>query len=174
MRYTLKVMCGVPGSGKTTWAKKNGNADVYISRDEIRYKLLGDSEGYFSKEKQVWREFVNQICRNLVDKQECLVDATHLTSNSRRKLLNAIDAAGLESRYDTIFIEIVPPSLEICQRRNALRKGLAQVPEDQLEDMFNKFTEPSLDEHPSVIGVWKIEEERVDKLNDLFYIRPTF
>ena len=50
----LYVMCGGPGSGKSTWIKKNlptfkGYTKV-VSRDEIRFSLVKEGEEYFSKE----------------------------------------------------------------------------------------------------------------------------
>ena len=55
-------MMGAPGSGKSTWAKANMPKDaMYISRDNIRYELLGDNDSYFSRETEVYNTFVNQI-----------------------------------------------------------------------------------------------------------------
>ena len=62
MNNTLVLMCGAPGSGKTTIAKKlMGNNDLYISRDEIRYSMISDEDEYFSKEKEVFNEYIKQI-----------------------------------------------------------------------------------------------------------------
>lgn len=59
---TLVLMCGAPGSGKTTIAKKIlCNKDIYISRDEIRYSIITDQDEYFSKEKEVFNEYIRQI-----------------------------------------------------------------------------------------------------------------
>ena len=55
MNNTLVLMCGAPGSGKTTIAKKlMCNNDLYISRDEIRYSMISNEYEYFSKEKEVF------------------------------------------------------------------------------------------------------------------------
>lgn len=35
--------------------------DLYISRDEIRYSMISDKDEYFSKEKEVFNEYVKQI-----------------------------------------------------------------------------------------------------------------
>lgn len=62
MNNTLVLMCGAPGSGKTTIAKKlMCNNDLYISRDEIRYSMISDEDEYFSKEKEVFNEYIKQI-----------------------------------------------------------------------------------------------------------------
>ena len=62
----LYLMCGIPGSGKSTYAKTNKDLKYckYISRDDIRYSLLKDEDDYFSKEKQVFRTFIAQIKRS--------------------------------------------------------------------------------------------------------------
>ena len=56
-QHILYLMCGCPGSGKSTWAAKNvGPGDVIISRDQIRFDMLNDGEAYFCKENAVFNE----------------------------------------------------------------------------------------------------------------------
>ena len=55
------VMCGIPGSGKSTLAKQLA-AEVkcsvnIVSRDQIRFSMISENEPYFSKEKEVFKEF---------------------------------------------------------------------------------------------------------------------
>ena len=39
------MMCGLPGSGKSTYAKEHrGEHDLYISRDLIRFSMLEEGE----------------------------------------------------------------------------------------------------------------------------------
>ena len=41
---TLVLMMGLPGAGKSTWAKTSmGDNDIYISRDEIRFSLVDEN-----------------------------------------------------------------------------------------------------------------------------------
>ena len=58
------IMSGVPGCGKSTWARKfaseNDNV-VHISRDEIRFSLLKDGEDYFAHEDDVITIFYAKI-----------------------------------------------------------------------------------------------------------------
>ena len=61
----LFVMCGNPGSGKSTWIQNNlhtfeGYTSV-VSRDEIRFLLVPEGEDYFSKETEVFQQFVDEI-----------------------------------------------------------------------------------------------------------------
>ena len=44
----LFLMCGVAGAGKSTYLSKIKNAAI-ISRDEIRFSIIGDFDDYFAK-----------------------------------------------------------------------------------------------------------------------------
>ena len=65
----LFIACGIPGAGKTTFLKnavknlkERTNFSVeYVSRDEVRFSMLEESDDYFSKEKEVYKEFCNRI-----------------------------------------------------------------------------------------------------------------
>lgn len=40
MKQKVYIMCGIPGSGKSTWISNNLDENIkIISRDIIRYKL---------------------------------------------------------------------------------------------------------------------------------------
>ena len=59
----LIILSAVPGSGKSTWAKKYqaSHPNTYIiSSDEIRFELTGQYQD-FSKQKEVWEEFENRL-----------------------------------------------------------------------------------------------------------------
>ena len=47
----LIMMCGIPGSGKSTWIQNCkgfiGNDVVVVSRDAIRFSMLKEGEDYF-------------------------------------------------------------------------------------------------------------------------------
>ena len=46
------LMCGIPASGKSTWAREHQEmfGGVIVSRDEIRFSIVKDDEEYFSHE----------------------------------------------------------------------------------------------------------------------------
>ena len=83
--HKLGIMCGVPGSGKSTWLKDKKDVLV-ISRDAIRFQLVKENEEYFSKEKQVFKTFIKTI-QDALDSNTTphaiYIDATHITKKSR-------------------------------------------------------------------------------------------
>ena len=144
-KHNLFLMCGVAGSGKSTYLKHLENACV-ISRDEIRFGLIGDNDEYFSKEDQVFSIFIKQI-QACIDSdstpRDIYVDATHLTKKSRDKTLNALDLVNVND----IVILVVKPSLTECLHRNAKRSGRRYVPPYVIRRMYAQFQPPEDDEN---------------------------
>jgi len=147
---TLYIMCGIPGSGKTHYAKNHLIPHAhysYISRDEIRFDLVGENEDYFSKEKEVYRLFVAEIIHALKNPlNDCVVaDATHINWASRKKLINAISKElPLDNRLNIVPI-VIRTKLATCLKRNHQRKGRAVVPDEVIEKMYHRFLDPTWD-----------------------------
>ena len=167
-RKKLYLMCGPAGSGKTTWIREHATPGVsaHISRDRIRFKMVKEDEYYFSREKEVYMEFIRQICKALscewVD--EVYVDATHLTKKSRESLIGEV---GSVCPFFDIIVVAIKPSVEQCLAQNAQRSGREYVPEKVIMNMYSSFEDPWDDdiEYEKVIyeGNWYITgEERVD------------
>ena len=145
----LWLMCGIPGSGKSYFAKNTLITDsswAYISRDEIRFELLEDSDEYFAKESQVFIEFANEInyCLSSGIYNNVIADATHLNFNSRMKLLRSLLAHGIMEDIDIIPVVMQTPYLT-CIERNSSREGRKHVPEDVIKNMHKSFSHPKND-----------------------------
>lgn len=145
----LILMMGIPGSGKSTFIKNNEHlfspSHQVISRDKIRFRILTDEDDYFSKEGQVWRNFIIEIKNSLFYNEDTIVDATHLNEASRNKLLKALelDSCFSESGIEKDIIFINTP-LDIAIERNSHRLGREHVPEQTIRNMFNALTTPSI------------------------------
>lgn len=123
--------------GKSTWCKENlTDNDKYISRDEIRFNLIKEGEAYFSKEKEVFDTFINEINKNLKLGYNVYADATHLNPASRTKVINR-----LEERPEEINVIFKKISLETAWDRNENRTGLSYVPEEVIEKMYSGLLE---------------------------------
>ena len=150
----IYILCGVPGSGKSTWARKQveelDGKGIIISRDAIRFSMLGDDDAYFAHEDAVFDEFIKKIQEAINDQEHTsiFIDATHLNEKNRNKVLSRIWRMG-----DDVIIGVyfdVP--LEECLRRNALRTGRALVPETVIKNMYESLTKPLELDEMIVIG----------------------
>ena len=151
---TLYILCGVPGCGKTTWARNfiHEHDPLYqnirdVSRDEIRFSILKEGEDYFSHEKEVYRKFAGTITETLIDGFDVIADATHLNEFSRRKLTQSIDRRYTD--YEIVYV-VFNVDLQTCLERNAQRTGRACVPEQSVRNMYRDFRPPTKDEDERV------------------------
>lgn len=151
------LLSGVPGSGKSTWARQRvaNFGGHHISRDEIRFAILNERGGdYFDYENEVIRTFINRINELLDSDEQCCdiyVDATHLTNNSRNQIMRQLhlaDAYKIAVWFDTPLI--------VCKYRNNKRTGRARVPTETVESMFNRASKPSKRDFDEV---WTIDAE---------------
>lgn len=142
--YKLILMMGIPGSGKSTYAKQliKVNDCDYISRDEIRFSMLEPSDGYFSREKEVYNAFVSAIKEKILAGRIVIADQTSLTAKSRKKL---IDALNFKEELETTVVHI-NTSLEECLRNNDLRVRPEFVPVEVIKDMHKELEEPTVAE----------------------------
>lgn len=147
MIKNLFVLVGVSGSGKSTLAKEMaeelGASAKIISRDEIRFSMVAEDEEYFSKENEVFKEFIRQIKESLNTNQNTIVDATHLNCGSRTKLLRAI---GNDLEGATVSAVVVLNDLETILKQNDEREGRAVVPHSVIRRMYTTFEAPTLEE----------------------------
>lgn len=152
---TLTIMCGVPGLGKDWQIEHNDYfinlRDNVVSRDKIRFSMIGENNDYFSREKQVFKEFVRQIVFGLVEGKDMVANATHINEAGRSKLLNAIDKYNVE--YNIVYFVLLG-SVDTALRQNSMREGLANVPEEAIRRMAGSFTKPSFDEDERIKHIW--------------------
>lgn len=150
----LVVMMGVPGSGKSTYAKKMlGENDIYLSRDIIRYALVKEDEEYFSKENEVLQTFIKAVDKALTRaKRYVIADATHLNRGSRDKLLR-----NLQNQPDHVYVVYIDVPLEVALERNKERTGRALVPESAIRNMYKSLSLPTKNE--KIDAVYKVNQD---------------
>ena len=147
-KQKLYVMIGIPGSGKSTYAKNNLPDTKYVSRDEIRFSLLKEGEPYFSKEKEAFNKFVQQINQYLKNGYDVVADATHLNYKSRGKLFSHLIFN--RDKVKVIAIYMKTP-LSICLNHNKTRLNTkTYVPEKIIIDMQKSLVVPNFIECNSV------------------------
>ena len=138
---TIWLMCGLPGSGKSTWAKKQPSTKR-ISRDEIRFSMLQEGEEYFAHENETFAKWVSELAAAVREEKNVIADATHLTWGARKKIINAIRAKGVNCQFGVVVFET---PVEVCVERNAKRTGRECVPEETIRAWVRSFTDPAAD-----------------------------
>ena len=156
------MFCGIPGSGKSTEARRmmgafsdKGFSVECVSRDELRFQMISENNGYFSKEKEVFRKFVEKTNKSIKQNDITIIDATHISKASREKILSRIDNRG-DVRLLVLYLTT---PLDICMRQNDLRSGRERVPHEAIEKMAEGFEEPTVEEfnkyHFESVEVWE-------------------
>lgn len=152
----LIIMSGAPGSGKSTYAKslaQHNTSTVHVSRDAIRFSLLGPNDHYFSKETEVLETFYKTIIFYLKLGYNVIADASHLNWKARRTLLEKVEKHIVSFQTGVIYMR---PPLEICFERNDTRAGRENVPHDVITKMYNSQSDPANDpyHYNKITYVW--------------------
>lgn len=146
----IYLMCGVAGSGKSTWIKNNLHKfrgySAVISRDQIRFSMVAEDEEYFSKEDKVFEKFMSDI--KYFIKQEgvdnIIIDATHINRKSRNKVLQPLKRLLNKVKLNAVVIDV---PLEVALNQNENRKDTrGYVPRKIIRRMKQQFEMPSIEE----------------------------
>jgi predicted kinase len=126
------MMVGVPGAGKSTFAKKIAKIEnaFVISGDNVRSELYGEGSNQGS-----WVEIQDRIEELLSEAvgSPVILDGTHYLSSHRCEVLSLLKSYG----YDEVEAVVINPPLEDCIHRNANRhRG---VPRHIVVNMHNKL-----------------------------------
>lgn len=137
----IKLMCGVSGSGKSTFYKNNcGETPFYINPDTIRKQVCGDVSDQ-SRNKLVWEiayESLKDFC--LEEKENIWFDATSLHNSSIRAVLQI---ASLYKQDVEIYIMNDSFNKELCRSRvrSDIENGVdrSNVPDEIIDKQFENF-----------------------------------
>lgn len=135
MGLELIVMCGVSHSGKSTYVKKKYKNYTYINSDEIRKKITG-TFAFTSKEDEskVWQEFFNKKIESIQNKKNIVLDACHLSSQSRWHALR-----GVPSTYNKVIVVMDVSKNEILKRVDKCKR----IKKKYVLSMINDFKKPN-------------------------------
>lgn len=123
----LYVMCGIPGSGKSTLSRQLAEERglTRFSFDEMKCYTT--------------RQFLRPVVAALQDGKSVVMDSTHLRVNGRKAILQAV--ADIPCRKVCVLMDT---PFDECLRRNVNRE--ARLPDIMMDSTRRSFEKPTLSE----------------------------
>ena len=144
MNNTLYITVGLPGSGKSTYAKEfiKGKEIEYLSSDSLR-AVFGKSEEDQTVTPLVFGHIKRKVDEFLKDGKNVLVDATSVNRKERSDYINTAKKYG--AKVVAIVFKMDRQGL-IDRNKKRGEQGGRVVPDWVIDKMLAKFEEPSYSE----------------------------
>ncbi len=134
------ILVGIPGSGKSTWAKqytKENKDTLRVNRDDFRF-MLSDSWDYSKKAEDIVTGLETDAAIYAINAgYNVIIDATNLSRDPKERW-NFLTKL-FHSAKVSIELKVFDTPYEECVKRNAKRVGKERVPDHIMENMYAKF-----------------------------------
>lgn len=144
MNNTLYITVGLPGSGKSTYAKKfisDKNVE-YLSSDSLR-AVYGKGEDDQTVTPIVFGHIKRKVDEFLKDGKNVMVDATSVNRRERSDYINSAKKYGV--KVVALVFKMDRNGL-IARNKKRGEEGGRVVPDWVIDKMLNKFEEPDHNE----------------------------
>jgi predicted kinase len=141
----ILLLVGIPGSGKSTFAKEHVREhpdSKRVNKDELRFMIHDEDFSTFDRRKE---DFV-VACRDHVIRQalkdgyNVLVDDTNIEVKHYTRVLKIAETFAQDRGIAvTVQVKVFDTPLDECLRRNALRVGKMRIPDEVIRKMFGRL-----------------------------------
>lgn len=134
----LVLTVGIPGSGKSTWAKAFATRSGYmrICPDDIREKITGNISD-ISCDDRVWNEVYHQVGSAISNGSNVILDATMVNSKARRVMISQFEDIAI------IVFKLFPCDPEEAKERIRIDIGgqvnRSNVPASVVDRMYENW-----------------------------------
>jgi predicted kinase len=136
----LIVLVGIPGSGKSEWARRNARGAVVVSQDDLIDAITPC--GFDFSYRAIYAAAENAVAAaGLESGLPVIVDRTNRTRELRQRWIEAARAHGCP-----VVAVAMTSDAELCRARNRARTNHRRVSEIRLERMLQVLEPPSEDE----------------------------
>ncbi len=136
----LIVLVGIPGSGKSEWARRNAGGAVVVSQDDLIDAITPG--GFDPSCRAIYAAAENAVAdAGLASGLPVIVDRTNRTRALRRRWIEMARA----HRCPVVAVAMTSDA-ELCRARNRARTNHRRVAEIRLERMLQVLEPPSEDE----------------------------
>lgn len=134
---TLIILVGIPGSGKSTWARRQTDA-LIVSSDAIRKEFVADLRLAHGEDApvdngEIFDIFHERIRQGLIAGRTVIADATNVTTRAQDNLYDIAHETGSEIEL-VVFTNTV-----LAIMRNRHRPAEQIVPDDVMNRMNANF-----------------------------------
>ena len=137
---TFIMLCGLPASGKSTYARSLDKYYTIHSSDDLRVEMFGDvNENSKESNDKLFIELHSRIKRDLKNGKNVIYDATNI--NRKRRIAFLSELKNIPCYKSCILIA---SPYYICLQNNRNRKK--KVPENVIKRMYMNFQPPHISE----------------------------
>jgi predicted kinase len=138
--HRLIVLVGPPGSGKSTWARRNGRGAVHVSQDDLIDAITPG--GFDPVYCSVYHAAEDAVARAALGAgHTVIVDRTNRTREHRKRWLQIAQEASCPA-----VAVVMTTSEALCRRRNSERVGARRVSDERMDRMLAAFEPVTADE----------------------------